>query len=203
MSPALPGRDCVMLSRMNSAAVLFGFLCSLNGILTASDDSVTDSTTGKAPSLAIAAVPGVFVSGFEAPLQIPDSSIGKSPSPVVFDGPPPHGAGPGLQFNTSKLFYIYTDHRASANHFVPSGWMGDYGDIRVDDASKDDPADGKTCIRFTYTADGSQGFGWAGVYWQQPENNWGNKRGGFDLTGMKRLTFWARGAAGGEEIGEF
>lgn len=41
------------------------------------------------------------------------------------------------------------------------------------------------------------------MYWQTPANNWGDKTGGFNLTGKKRLTFWARGAKGGEAITEF
>ena len=45
--------------------------------------------------------------------------------------------------------------------------------------------------------------GWMGIFWQQPANNWGEKKGGFNLTGAKKLTFWARGAQGGEKIAEF
>ncbi|MEK6733085.1 MAG: hypothetical protein AABY55_05600, partial [Candidatus Omnitrophota bacterium] len=43
----------------------------------------------------------------------------------------------------------------------------------------------------------------AGMYWQSPANNWGDKKGGFDLTGATKLTFWARGAKGGERVEEF
>ena len=32
-----------------------------------------------------------------------------------------------------KSFPIYTDANSPDNHYVPSGWMGDYGDIRIDD----------------------------------------------------------------------
>lgn len=100
-------------------------------------------------------------------------------------------------------FYVYSDKGARVNHFAPSGWMGDYGDIKVDDASSEDPADGKTCIKVTYSGKATQGANWAGVYWQHPANNWGDKPGGFDLSPMKRLTFWARGKEGGEKISEF
>lgn len=40
---------------------------------------------------------------------------------------------------------------------------------------------------------------WAGIYWQYPENNWGDNTG-YDLTGATKLTFWARGQKGGEKI---
>ncbi len=100
-------------------------------------------------------------------------------------------------------FYVYTDKGSILNHYIPSGWMGDYGDIRIDDSSKNLPKSGKSCIKVTYTAKGSQGAGWAGIFWQQPANNWGSKPGGYDLSQYKKITFWARGAAGGEKIAEF
>jgi hypothetical protein len=102
------------------------------------------------------------------------------------------------------FFYVYSDQRASGNHFIPSGWMGDYSDIRFDDSSTENPHSGDTCIKITYSAKASQGSGWAGLYWQAPANNWGNSTaGGYNLRGKKRLTFWARGAKGGEVISEF
>ncbi len=102
-----------------------------------------------------------------------------------------------------KLFSVYADKKSPDNHYIPSGWMGDYGDIAINDQSMDNPHAGTTCIKFTYTAKKSQGQGWAGVYWQNPANNWGSKKGGFDLTGLNKLTFWAKGAKGGEVIQKF
>ena len=52
------------------------------------------------------------------------------------------------------------------------------------------------------TANLSQRAGWAGIYWQNPPNNWGNQAGGYDLTGTKKLTIMAKGN-NGEEIVEF
>jgi hypothetical protein len=43
-------------------------------------------------------------------------------------------------------------------------------------------------------------FGWVGVAWQHPANNWGEHDGGYDLTGASELEFWARGEYGGEKI---
>jgi outer membrane protein OmpA-like peptidoglycan-associated protein len=63
--------------------------------------------------------------------------------------------------------------------------------------------DGKgTPLRVIYKGKGRKG--WAGVYWQQPANNWGDRAGqtGYDLTGARKLTFWARGEKGGEKIRE-
>jgi len=102
-----------------------------------------------------------------------------------------------------KEFVIYRDKNSRDNHYIPSGWMGDYGDIKLNDQYTQNPQSGNTCIQFVYSAKKSQGQGWAGVYWQNPANNWGTKKGGFDLTGMNKLTFWARGEKGGEKIEKF
>ena len=100
-------------------------------------------------------------------------------------------------------FVVYADKGSRENHYIPSGWMGDYGDIRMNDGSLEYPYSGSTCIKFEYSAQKSQSQGWTGVYWQFPANNWGTKKGGFDLTGMTKLSFWARGEIGGEVIQKF
>jgi len=99
-----------------------------------------------------------------------------------------------------KEFVVYSDKNARDNHYIPSGWMGDYGDIKLNDQFSENPQSGTTCMQFAYNAKKSQGQGWAGVYWQNPANNWGSKKGGFDLTGMTKVTFWARGAKGVEVL---
>ncbi|MDR3256930.1 MAG: hypothetical protein LBT18_04735 [Endomicrobium sp.] len=112
--------------------------------------------------------------------------------------------GKTAKLNTTTLpFAVYVENNSTQNHFVPSGWMGDYGDIKVDMASTDNPKSGKTSIKVSYSAKMMQGAGWMGIYWQQPANNWGEKKGGYNLNGARRLTFWARGSVGGEKIAEF
>lgn len=102
-----------------------------------------------------------------------------------------------------KPFPVYTDESSPDNHFASTGWMGDYADITLDTAFTVNPHSGSTSIKITYSKMASQGAGWTGVYWQEPGNNWGNRPGGFDLTGATKLTFWARGDKGGEVIKEF
>ena len=102
-----------------------------------------------------------------------------------------------------KGFNVYTDARSPDNHYIASGYMGDYSDAKIDNASFENPHSGTTCIKVTYSNAASQGARWAGMYWQSPANNWGDKKGGFDLTGATKLTLWARGAKGGERIEEF
>lgn len=102
-----------------------------------------------------------------------------------------------------STFPIYTDGRSPDNHYIPSGYMGDYSDVKIDGSSFESPHSGTTCIKIVYTNAASQGARWAGVQWQSPANNWGDRKGGFDLSGATRLTFWARGEKGGERIEEF
>lgn len=97
-------------------------------------------------------------------------------------------------------FYIYSDKNAPQNNFIPSGWMGDYGDLKFNDGSGDNPYSGATAIEITYTANRSRGQGWAGIYWQSSQGNWGSKDTGFDLSGFNKVSFRARGKNGGEVI---
>ncbi len=50
--------------------------------------------------------------------------------------------------------------------------------LKIDDGNTTDPADGKTCIKITYSGQATQGANWTGVFWQHPANNWGEKPGG-------------------------
>lgn len=80
--------------------------------------------------------------------------------------------------------------------WVPSGWMGNIDALDVDPECSEAPYAGPTCLRVEYSAPD----GWAGVAWQHPANDWGDRPGGLDLTGAKRLTLWARGLEGGEVV---
>jgi hypothetical protein len=114
------------------------------------------------------------------------------------------GSKAAPQKQSNDAFYVYQDSRSDKNHFTPSGYMGDIGDIKMEEAFKANPHSGRTCIRVSYSAKGKgpntcshKGTcRWAGVYWQEPPNNWGDdlnmKDGGFNLSGYTRLVFWAR-----------
>jgi hypothetical protein len=104
--------------------------------------------------------------------------------------------------NSKFPFVVYRDKGGKAP-YIASGWMGDYGDIKINDGYKVNPKEGSTCVQVIYTAQRKNNAGWFGLYWQHPANNWGDKKGGFDLRGARKLTFWARGEKGGETIAEF
>jgi hypothetical protein len=99
-----------------------------------------------------------------------------------------------------KPFYVYTDEGSKDNHYAPTGWMGDASAIKFTGSYQADVKLGKTCLKLMYTAQGPKE--WMGIYWQQPANNWGEKKGGYDLRGAMALTFWAKGESGGEKISE-
>ena len=80
--------------------------------------------------------------------------------------------------------------------YAPSGWMGDTAAIAMQPECSERPAHGKTCLRVEVRATS----GWAGVLWQSPPGDWGERPGGWNLTGAKRLVFLARGAKGGEKV---
>jgi hypothetical protein len=124
----------------------------------------------------------------------------------------------GKPSDTDPTFYVFSEKGSRLNHYIPSGWMGDFGDLKINNgwtkgvakpkdakAKKPKGVDEKdeTCLQISYSGERKQGHGWAGIYWQHPANNWGDKRGGYNLTGYKKLVFWARGEKGGETIDKF
>lgn len=91
---------------------------------------------------------------------------------------------------------LYDESDRASLPFIPGGYMGNAKGIKLEPASDTKPRQGKTCMRVDYR----DGEGWAGVVWQHPAGDWGDRPGGWDLSGAKRLTFWARGAEGGEVV---
>jgi hypothetical protein len=96
-------------------------------------------------------------------------------------------------------FFVYANYDEGGNHFYPSGYMGDdisSIDIQTNWVSR--PYDGTSCIRIAFTGKKDN---WAGVYWQEPENNWGSiKNAGYNLTGATGISFYAKGENGGEKV---
>ena len=66
------------------------------------------------------------------------------------------------------------DAGAARGPWVPSGYMGDTRALKVDERCADRPFAGETCLRVEYT----DHIGWAGIFWQDPANDWGEKLGG-------------------------
>ena len=94
-------------------------------------------------------------------------------------------------------FTIYDDE---AHNYDTSGWMGDIEGITFDPASSENPKSGTYCQKWSYDPLMGRAQGWAGIYWQEPANNWGDVKGGYNLNKFSKLKFWARGERGGEKI---
>ena len=103
--------------------------------------------------------------------------------------------------NSGRYFYVYKGPFNPLNHFMPSGWTGEYKLLSFED-DYNDAHSGDSCIRITYRPSSNKAE-FSGLYWLNPLNNWGTVKGGYDLTGKTSLTFWARGAKGGERISQF
>lgn len=102
-----------------------------------------------------------------------------------------------------QSFAVYRD-KGHSNRFAPSGYMPNGECLYVNDAWTEKCAQGKSCIKVIYDIDCSKkGRNWAGIYWLNPADNWGDRKGGYNLIGAKRLSFFARGEKGGERIEEF
>jgi hypothetical protein len=183
----------------------------LSSILAACNGGGLDqSTLLKLTQTAIAATQtAISAPGSASPVvsatSVVNPAITSSPLPVVA------AAGAcGKEPASDSAFWIYQDATFTKNHFVPSGYMGDVGDVVINEAHKENPCSGETSMEIVYRPEGkgpnscnyAPPCKWAGVYWLDPANNWGQdamwKDKGFDLTGYNRLVFWARAEQNGE-----
>ena len=80
--------------------------------------------------------------------------------------------------------------------WVPSGWMGGVEHLALDGNHAGNPFEGRACVKIRYAGK----YGWAGIAWQHPADNWGDQEGGFDLEGADELELRARGEYGGEKV---
>jgi len=84
------------------------------------------------------------------------------------------------------------------DNFIPSGYMGDIKNIILKKNYVDNIRPDSLCTKITYSAGDS---GWGGVYWQYPANNWCKQKGkDLSKSGYTRITFYAKGENGREEV---
>lgn len=136
-----------------------------------------------------------------ATLQIPGSGVYRLYM-TAYDGQggaatanvPLKVTGESANVNYKLPLYVYADEKPQPWYF--SGWMGNHQTLSIDDKYTFEPHSGETCMKVSL--DGP--CGWAGVVWQHPANDWGDKEGGYNLTEAKKITFWAKGEFGGEIV---
>lgn len=131
--------------------------------------------------------------------EVDSASDGKQ-TPLCGKANPENGADFVFEINPQKSSWPLEAQ------YKPSGWMGD-GEGQGKAPSKSltftpekATINGKDMVaaRIEYTKGNK---GWAGIYWQHPDGNWGDKPG-YDLSGARAISFWARGERG-DEIVEF
>ncbi len=87
--------------------------------------------------------------------------------------------------------------------YFPSGWMGNVtgvdgtGTLVVSKQAV--TIEGKPAAETRIEYKQGREKGWAGIYWQHPDKNWGDKPG-LNLKGAKRISFYAKGERGGELV---
>jgi hypothetical protein len=87
--------------------------------------------------------------------------------------------------------------------YYPSGWMGNIkgadgtGTLIVSRQAA--TVEGKSTVETRIEYKQGAEKGWAGIYWQHPDKNWGDKPG-LNLTGAKKISFYVRGEMGGEIV---
>ncbi|WP_299521248.1 glycoside hydrolase family 2 TIM barrel-domain containing protein [Winogradskyella sp.] len=86
----------------------------------------------------------------------------------------------------SLPFYVYKDNEDLP--YFPSGYMGNHKALNVDVDEKKEVHSGKTAIKITY----SEESGWYGIAFVDPANDWGDILGGYDISGAKTFSFWAK-----------
>lgn len=119
-----------------------------------------------------------------------DGKGGAAVANVPLRAKPPPGAAATLPL------VVFDEPGRERPPFAPSGWMGNTKALKLDERCPTTPKAGKACVRIDYTAPD----GWAGICWQDPPDDFGDKPGGWDVTGAKHLTVWVRGEAGTEEV---
>ena len=121
--------------------------------------------------------------------------------PIKVDGEPIPKTAAELEAEKPKVaklpFVLYSDD-IEAMPYNPTGFMpaGIGTMLSADAKCPETPHSGKTCMKVDY----KDTKGWGGIVFQNPDNDWGQMAGGYDITGAKTLTFWARGEKGGEKV---
>ena len=93
---------------------------------------------------------------------------------------------------------IYAQSFDIGEEFIASGYMGDTDNIEMFSAHREKPQSPPLCFMIRYIPGAK---GWAGIYWQNSPDNWGDTVGAnFSDNNFNKITFWAKGETGNEII---
>ena len=90
---------------------------------------------------------------------------------------------------TSLPFYVYQDAKNAP--YVASAYMGDFKYLKVDTEHRERVHSGMSSIKITY----DNTSGWFGIGFVDPVDDWGDRPGGYNVTGAKKFTFWAKASS--------
>ncbi|CAM1374157.1 glycoside hydrolase family 2 TIM barrel-domain containing protein [Tenacibaculum xiamenense] len=83
-------------------------------------------------------------------------------------------------------FYVYKNGVMSP--YSPSAYMGNHKKMKVDMEYTEKFGPRRTCLKLSY----HQPYDWFGLGLVDPANDWGDILGGYDISGAKKFSFWAR-----------
>ncbi len=107
----------------------------------------------------------------------------------VGDGGPSVGtASAPFLVESTPTGYAATPTFAVADHFSPTGWMGDTSRLGLTSCVAPSDACGGICHQISWTPTSSN---WFGILWQHPPNNWGGAPGLSVAPGADRVGFYA------------
>ncbi|MFP2907656.1 hypothetical protein ACLESD_21920 [Pyxidicoccus sp. 3LFB2] len=155
-------------------------------------------TWAAAGTLAVAGLLGACEPDTDVPAPGPDAGTQQSAD----SGTQPVDAG--TDAGTPDAGAVVTLPLAVDGTWAASGYMGDGANNLLQDsaecaATRPGTAKGN-CHKFTWTPGM---VGWAGVWWQYPDGNWGTNANvaGFEVpAGATSLSFYAWGGTGGEVV---
>jgi hypothetical protein len=87
-----------------------------------------------------------------------------------------------------ELPFVVYDDGDQSQPYVPSGYMGNYEAMEVDLNHKEEVHSGNSAIQIAYKSDKD----WYGLGFVDPANDWGEILGGYDISGAKTFSFWAK-----------
>jgi hypothetical protein len=87
---------------------------------------------------------------------------------------------------TQLPFSVYYDHKNLP--YAPTAYMGDFQNLKVDMQNKEHARSGKESMKLYYDA----AAGWYGFGLVDPAGDWGDRPGGYNLSGAKKFSFWAK-----------
>lgn len=91
-----------------------------------------------------------------------------------------------LVAKTTLPFYVYND--GPNMPYSPSAIMGNFEHVEVDTKNNEQILSGENALKISYNAPGD----WFGVGLVDPPNDWGEILGGYDISGAKKFSFWAK-----------